>query len=183
MILNKENTTSLIQAPNIPKAICKILIEKIEDKDLIKLSLGIVSDAITAISWHSDLNIMSNEKKAFVDTFVDFGICELLINIIEIYPITENDGYDVIQLACYIIADITSFRSFGKNSHEYMLKFIAEGIVNCLVKLYNSPFYKSYLRRTVREVVKSLCAFDMNVIEQFDVLGISWDSNFFLEAA
>lgn len=184
---------SLVQAPNIPKALYQILIEKTEDKDLLELSLGIMHDAMIALG-DFELN-MFDEKEAFVNTFVDFGICDLLINIIETYSIAENYAYDrhatkkysfkhntnenIIQLACYIIDEMTSYYSFGEYSHEYILKFIAGGMVNCLVKFYNSPFYEGWLARTVRGIVKSLCVFDLTFIQQFDVLGISRDSNFF----
>lgn len=49
-----------------------------------------------------------------------------------------NTNQNIIQFALYIIDDL--HLDYGHFSYEYISKFITAGIVNCFVKLYNSPF-------------------------------------------
>jgi hypothetical protein len=183
----------MIGAPNVPYALYKILTEEKDNKDLVELALQIAHDAMIALGY-AELE-MFDEKMDFMDTFVEMGLCEALIQIIEMYSVAENYGYDsyatttcgfkhntnenVIQLALNIIDDFHSRHSFGHLSNEYISKFITAGIVNCFVKLYNSPFYETWSARTVRKIIEPLCKFDVTIIQQFNFLGISRDSNLF----
>jgi hypothetical protein len=186
----------MIGAPNIPYALYKILTEEKDNKDLVDLALRIIYDAMIALG-NNELKLF-HEKMTFMDKFVEMGLCEILIQVIEMYSIAENYGYDryptvksgfkyntnqnVIQLALYIIDDFHSRHSFGHFSYihkKYISKFITAGIVNCFVKLYNSPFYEDSLAGDVRDIIESLCKFDVNIIEQFNLLGISRDSTLF----
>jgi hypothetical protein len=184
----------MIGAPNIAYALYKILTEEKDNKDLLELALQIVYDAMIALG-DQELQML-DKKMDFMYIFVEMGLCEALIQIIEMYSVAENYGdvryittkdyrykyntnQNVIQLALYIIDDFHSHHSFGHFSYEYISKFINAGTVTCFVKLYNSPFYEDWLARTVRDIIEPLCKFDVTIIQQFDLLGISRDSSLF----
>jgi hypothetical protein len=168
-----------------------ILSEEKENENLVYRSLEIIEYDLFALSRNVRI---FQQKKDFVDTFVELGICELLIHIIEIYavkctPIKENDdsifnkntNTNIISSAFLIISELISFRSWNVFSHEYISRFVAVGLLNCIVKIYNSPIFcdEMFFPRGVRNMIESLCVFDVNIIQQFRLLGIPRNSDFF----
>jgi hypothetical protein len=179
----------LARAPHASMALFKILSEEKENENLVNLSLEIIKYDLFALARNVSI---FQQKKDFVDTFVDLGICELLIQIIETYavkytPIQENDdsifnkNTNIISSAFFIISELISFRSWNIFSHEYISRFIAAGLLNCIVKIYNSPLFcdEMFFPRGVCNMIESLCVFDVNIIQQFRLKGILRNSDFF----
>jgi hypothetical protein len=114
----------------------------------------------------NDYQIMIN----FIDTLVQLGICELFISTIEIY-ISTGEGDNSIDLVFYIINELVSYND------ETLSIFIDAGVLNCLVKIYNSTLYvKHSLWLSITEIVKGL-QFIIIIIHQFILLGIDRDSS------
>jgi hypothetical protein len=141
-----------------------------------------------------------------VDDFVKFGIFESLIQIIETYAVKytrlkENDNINfnkntnTISSVFFIISELISSQTYTVNifTDECIPKFIAAGLLNCIVKIYDSPiFCDKIFTPNVCDVhinvcfidvflnmVKSLCVFDVKIIQQFRLLGILSNSDFF----
>jgi hypothetical protein len=161
----------LIQAPNIAETLFEILIEEKENKDLVYHTLQIMYDVFVGEYMYD--NDENQEIFVFMDSFVQLGICELLISMIEIY-VSTGEGDNSIEFVFYIINELVRY------CDETLSIFIDAGILNCLVNIYNSPLYvKHSLWCSIIDIVKSICVFDVNIIHQFNLLGIDRDSTFF----
>lgn len=158
----------MIQASNLPCALCKILIEEKEHKNLIKETLKIISDIFEQRFIHNYVSL----KWDFMDCFVQFGICEVLISYIGEYMNNDND---IIGEILEIIEELTSAQF---TDDDTISRFIAAGLLNSLLSLYSLGDSFSWVFYLVI-IVSNLCEFDVDFIHQFNLLGIPRDSFFF----
>lgn len=161
----------MIQAPNIAENLFQILIEEKKNKDLVYHSLQIIYDVFVGdYIYDDDENQVIFE---FMETFVELGICELLISMIEIY-VSTGEGDNSIEFVFHIIDELV------RCHYQSLLIFIDTGLLNCLVNIYNSPLYvKHSLWFSINDILKCLWAFDVNIIHQFNLLGVDTSSTFF----
>jgi len=165
------NKISLIEASNLPCALCKILIEEKENKALFHQTLGIISD----IFEHKFNQNYVSMKWDFMDCFVQYGICEALISFIGEYK-GETDYNEYSFLYAFNIINQLTSAQFTED--DTISRFVAAGLLNCLVTVYNSSTV-SLFADPFLEIVFNLCDFDENFIHQFNLLGIPRNSYFF----
>lgn len=184
----------MIQASNLPCALCKILIEEKVNKNLVRETLDIISNIFDHIFIDNSVSL----KWDFMDCFVQFGICEVLISYIGEYM---NNGSNDCSMS-FILRIIQQLTSAQFTDDDTMSRFVAAGLLNCLVTVYklysirlNSsgwyslepPLHEFFFKVAfihqfnppLLGIVSNLCEFDVHFIHQFNLLGIPRDSFFF----
>jgi hypothetical protein len=148
------------------------LIEEKENKSLSYQTLGVISD----IFEHRFSQYNLSKKWDFMDCFVQFGICEALISFIGEYKGEIDNENDLsILLVFNIIKRLTSAEFTEDDTTS---RFVAAGLLNCLVTVYNS-YFDTVFEDPFLEIVFNLCDFDENFIHQFNLLGVPRNSYFF----
>jgi hypothetical protein len=169
----KQNLVNFTEAPNIPKAIVKFLIEEKANNDVVELCLHLAYALVTLPNINDVRTVRKN--------FLKCGICKALMLIIDMY--TSNNK--IMKYAIYIIYLIIQDK-------ENIPAMITKELLIALVQVFNSPVFipkegqnpEDYVfedsdRNAHKGIVERLCASNDTVIEQFNLLGVPEGSSFF----
>jgi hypothetical protein len=143
----EENLIHFANAPNVPKALVKLLIDEKENTEIINVRLALVSILVTLDNSEIDIQIVNR-------SLVTCGICEAVVHFMEIPTIDEDKIHSAIQIINYII------------DFESISRFITAGLLEALMHVCYSPIFEKLDHASHTALVKRL-----KIFQQFYDLG------------
>jgi hypothetical protein len=169
------NTLNILNAPNVSKVLIKILTEEKKNKEIIIRCHDLIHQMITNnfeeyVTRDYQQSVEIAQKK-----FLKYEIIEALMSSVE--PFLSIYGNSLIG------GNVLDIFSYLAEDYNNIPRLKTAGLLKVLIQVFNSPHYEQeyfrYVVRSHKTIIGKLCAFDMNIPQQFHELGIPEESSFF----